>query len=78
MTKGDGMFEMTYGELFLFLWAVTATVAALQARMESAERGRLLFGAAMFVKRLASDDQMRDELRTALREKPDADIKFGG
>lgn len=71
------MFEMTYGELFLFLWAVGATVAAFQARMESVERGRMLAGASLFLKRVVEDDNLRNELRSLIKRKPDADFQFG-
>jgi hypothetical protein len=71
------MFEMTYGELFLFLWAVGATGLAWQWRVQSRQRHMMLLGATMFVKRLAMDDKMRDELRALLSKDDDADIKFG-
>lgn len=71
------MFEMTYGELFLFLWAVAATAGAWQWRSESQGRGRMLMGASMFIKRLVEDDKLRDELRTLIKRKPDADFQFG-
>jgi hypothetical protein len=71
------MFEMTYGEMFLFLWAVGATGLAWQWRAQARERYRILMGATMFVKRLVVDDKMRDELRALLSDNDDADIKFG-
>lgn len=71
------MFEMTYGELFLFVWSVAATATAWSYRTESRERGRMLFGASMFVKRLVQDDNLRDELRKVLAKDEDAEFKFG-
>ena len=71
------MFEMTYGELFLFVWAVAASAGAWQWRSEARDRGRMLMGASMFVKRLVEDDKLRDELRTLIKRKPDADFQFG-
>lgn len=71
------MFEMTYGELFLFLWSVAATAMAWQFRSESKGRGRMLMGASIFLKKVVEDDGLRDELRRVIKAKPDTDIKFG-
>ena len=72
------MFEMTYGELFLFVWAVTASAGAWQWRNESRDRGRMLMGASMFVKRLVQDDNLRDQLRQVIATKgDDTEFKFG-
>lgn len=72
------MFEMTYGELFLFVWAVVATAGAWQWRSESKGRERMMIGASMFIKRVVEDDRLRDELRELVKRKPDADFRFGG
>jgi len=72
------MFEMTYGEMFLFLWAVAATAVAWQWRNESRDRGRMLMGASLFVKRLVQDDNLRDQLRQVIATKgDDTEFKFG-
>lgn len=71
------MFEMTYGEMFLFLWAVSASAVAWQFRAESRERGRLLLGASMFVKKVVQDDNLRDQLRNVLAKDAEAEVKFG-
>ena len=71
------MFEMTYGEMFLFAWAVAATAGAWQWRGESKGRERLLIGASIFIKRVVADDGLRDELRRVLAKTQDAEFKFG-
>ena len=72
------MFEMTYGELFLFLWAVAATGVAWQFRTEARDRGRMLMGASLFVKRLVQDDNLRNQLRQVIATKgDDTEFKFG-
>ena len=71
------MFEMTYGEMFLFLWSVAASGVAWTYYTQAQARGRLLYGASMFVKRLVQDDGLRDELRKVLAKDSDTDIKFG-
>ena len=71
------MFEMTYGELFLFLWAVTASAGAWQFRIESRERGRMLAGASLFIKRVVQDDNLRDQLRQVIVKDQDTEFKFG-
>ena len=71
------MFEMTYGELFLFVWAVTASAGAWQWRSEARGRGRMLMGASMFIKKLIEDDALRDELRRVISKDKDAEFKFG-
>ena len=71
------MFEMTYGELFLFLWAVIASGGAWQWRGEARERGRMLMGASLFVKRLVQDDNLREQLRKVIAKDEDAEFKFG-
>jgi len=69
------MFEMTYGEMFLFLWAVAASAMAWQWRSEARERQRMLHAAAAFTKKLVEDDTLRNELREMFKT---ADtIKFG-
>lgn len=69
------MFEMTYGEMFLFLWAVVATAGAWQWRSEARERQRMLQVAASFTKKLVEDDNLRDEVRGMF--KTAGAIKFG-
>lgn len=69
------MFEMTYGEMFLFLWAVIASAGAWQWRSEARERQRMLQAAASFTKKLVEDDNLRDEVRGMFKT-ADA-IKFG-
>lgn len=71
------MFEMTYGEMFLFLWAVAATAGAWQWRAEARERGRLLHGASMFIKKVVQDDGLRDHLRDLITKENDTEFKFG-
>ena len=72
------MFEMTYGELFLFVWAVAATGAAWQWHRESKERELMLRAAASFTKKVALDDSVRNELRTMLQAiEGDTEFKFG-
>ena len=71
------MFEMTYGEMFLFLWSVAASGVAWTYYNQARERGRMLYGASMFVKRLVQDDGLRDELRKVLAKDDDAEFKFG-
>lgn len=71
------MFEMTYGELFLFVWAVAATAGAWQFRAEARERSRMLMGASMFIKKVVEDDALRDELRRVITKDKEAEFKFG-
>lgn len=71
------MFEMTYGEMFLFLWAVAATAGAWQFRAESRERNRMLMGASIFIKKVVEDDGLRDELRRVITKDKEAEFKFG-
>jgi hypothetical protein len=71
------MFEMTYGELFLFVWAVAATAGAWQFRTEARERSRMLMGASMFIKKVVEDDALRDELRRVITKDKEAEFKFG-
>jgi hypothetical protein len=71
------MFEMTYGDMFLFVWAVAATGYAWQMHERVRHLKSLLFGASMFVKRLVQDDNLRDQLRNVLSEDKDTEFKFG-
>lgn len=71
------MLEMTYGELFLFVWAVAATAGAWQFRTEARERSRMLMGASMFIKKVVEDDALRDELRRVITKDKEAEFKFG-
>ena len=71
------MFEMTYGELFLFLWAVLASGAAWQWRAESQHRGRMLMGASVFIKKVVEDDGLRNELRKVIAKDRETEFKFG-
>ena len=71
------MFEMTYGELFLFLWAVTASAGAWQWRSEAHERQRMLRAAAAFTKKLVEDDKTRDELRELFKTADKIEMQFG-
>ena len=71
------MFEMTYGELFLFLWAVLASGAAWQWRTEARDRQKMLMGATIFIKKLVQDDGLRDELRRLVAKDQDTEFKFG-
>ena len=72
------MFEMTYGELFLFVWAVAASGAAWMWRSEAHERSRMLRRASKFIKHLVQDDGLRDQLRRIIDAKGDTtDIQFG-
>lgn len=71
------MFEMQYGELFLFVWAVAATGVAWQYRSEARERGRMLRAAAAFTKKLVEDDKTRDELRELFKMAGQIEMRFG-
>lgn len=70
------MFEMTYGEMFLFLWSVAATGTAWTYYNKARGRGKLLFAASLFVKQLVQDDGLRDHLREALSKDRDAQFTF--
>ena len=71
------MFEMTYGEMFLFLWAVAATGGAWTFYVQSRERMKMLYGASIFIKKVVQDDNLRDQLRAVLKKDDDAEFKFG-
>lgn len=71
------MFEMSYGELFLFVWALGATGTAWGLYTETRKLGKLLHGAASFTERLIKDDKLRDEMRGILKRAKDAEINFG-
>ena len=58
------MFEMSYGELFLFVWASIASGIAWGFYSETLKLRKLLHGAASFTERLVEDDSLRDELRS--------------
>ena len=71
------MFEMTYGELFLFLWSVVATGFAWKMYERANSRGRMLMGASVFIKKVVEDDGLRDELRAVIAKDREANFKFG-
>lgn len=68
------MFEMAYSDLFLIVWASLATVLAIHYRLESAERDRMLKGAAMLTLQLTRDDKLRNKLREAFND--GAEVEF--
>lgn len=71
------MIEITTTEFLLMLWAVGASAAAGHYYGIAKHREKLLMGAAMFTKKLVEDDHMRDELRAILKDKKEAELKFG-
>ena len=72
------MIEVSMTELFLMLWAVVASATAGHYYSIAYERKRMLFGASMFIKRLVTDDDMRDQLRTLLSDtEKEVNFKFG-
>lgn len=71
------MIEITFTEMFLMVWAVTASGVAGHYYGVARHREKLLMGASLFTKKLVEDDQMRDEIRRLIKSKPDAELKFG-
>jgi hypothetical protein len=71
------MIEVSLTEMFLFAWGIGATAFALEYRKTANERGRMLMGAAMFVKRVVQDDSLREELRVVISKDKEAEFKFG-
>ena len=71
------MFEITFTEMFLMVWAVAASGLAGHYYGVAKHREKLLMGASLFTKKLVEDDQMRDEIRRMIKSKPDAELKFG-
>lgn len=71
------MIEVSVTEMLLFAWGIGATAFALEYRKTANERGRMLIGASMFIKKLVQDDNLRDQLRAVVAKDGDAEFKFG-
>ena len=70
------MIEFTAVELALLCWAVLATVAVVHFKGLANERWQLLIGAAVFTKKLALDDKLRDEMRAEFKEHEKAEVRY--
>jgi hypothetical protein len=71
------MIEITTLEAILLIWAAGASAAAGHYYGIAKHREKLLMGASIFTKKLIEDDHMRDELRAILKDKKEAELKFG-
>lgn len=71
------MIEITTLEAILLIWAAGASAAAGHYYGIAKHREKLLMGASIFTKKLIEDDKMRDDLRAILKDKKEAELKFG-
>lgn len=71
------MIEITTLEAILLIWAAGASAMAGHYYGIAKHREKLLMGASIFTKKLIEDDHMRDELRAILKDKKEAELKFG-
>lgn len=60
------MFWQTYTELFLFLWAVAATISAAYYHTTAQYQETMVLGAKVFIMDLILDDTVRDRARQTL------------
>lgn len=71
------MIEITTLEAILLIWAAGASATAGHYYGIAKHREKLLMGASIFTKKLIEDDHMRDELRAILKDKKEAELRFG-
>lgn len=72
------MIEVSVTEFCLLVWAVVASATAGHFYAQSRNRGELLLGASLFIKKIVTHDPLRDELREMLaKSDKDIEIKFG-
>jgi hypothetical protein len=71
------MIEITTLEAILLIWAAGASAAAGHYYGIAKHRVKLLMGASIFMRKLIEDDHIRDELRAIIKDKKEAEFKFG-